>query len=109
MSELKNDRFLRALLKEPVSGSELSRAKELTTGRLMLGMEDSRAAAGWLGGQEILNREALTADQVVAAINAVTLDELNELAQELIVDHQLRLALVGPVTEPETMEKLLKV
>jgi len=96
-----------ALLKKSVSGSELSRAKELTTGRLMLGMEDSRAVAGWLGGQEILNREILTADQIVSMINAVTLKELTELARELIVDRQLRLALVGPITNPKALEGLL--
>ena len=98
-----------ALLKESVSELELSRAKELTTGRLMLGMEDSRAVAGWLGGQEILNREALTPDQVVSIINAVTLEELTGIAGELIVDRQLHLAAVGPITNPEDLEGLLKL
>jgi len=98
-----------ALLREPVSESELSRAKELATGRLMLGMEDSRAVAGWLGGQEILNREVLTSDQIVSIINAVTLEETAEIARELIVDSQLRLALVGPITNPEALEGLLKL
>jgi predicted Zn-dependent peptidase len=97
-----------ALLREPVPESELSRAKELTTGRLLLGMEDSRSVAGWLGGQEVLNGDILTVDQVISIINAVTPQELRELAQELILDSQLRLALVGPISESGALETLLK-
>ena len=41
-------------LKEPVPEAELSKAKELSKGRLLLRMEDSRSVAGWMGGQEIL-------------------------------------------------------
>ncbi|MBU2609055.1 MAG: insulinase family protein, partial [Chloroflexi bacterium] len=62
------------LLKEPVSEAELSRAKELATGRLLLGMEDSRSVAGWLGGQEALNKRILGVDEVTAIINAVTIE-----------------------------------
>ena len=97
------------LLKEPLSESELSRAKELTTGHLLLGMEDSRSVAGWLGGQEVLNERILSVDQVISIVNAVTIQELTALAQELIIDSQLRLALVGPVTKSEALEKLLKL
>ena len=97
------------LLKEPVSGPELSRAKELSTGRLLLGMEDSRSVAGWLGGQEVLNGNILSVDQIISIVNAVTPQELTELAQELILASQLRLALVGPITDSRALEKLLKL
>ena len=39
-------------LKEPVPEPELTKAKELIKGRLLLRMEDSRSVAGWAGGQE---------------------------------------------------------
>jgi len=96
-------------LKEPIPESELSKAKELAKGRLLLRMEDTRNVAGWMGGQEILTGRILSVDQVVSIIDAITADELKELAQELLVGDQLRLAVVGPVADDEPLEELLKL
>ncbi len=98
-----------SLLKEPVPESELTKAKELTKGRLLLRMEDSRSVAGWAGGQEILTGSILSVDQVTSIIDAITAEELKGLAQELLIDSQLRLAVVGPVAEDEPLENLLKL
>jgi predicted Zn-dependent peptidase len=98
-----------SLLRETVPESELSKAKELSKGRLLLRMEDSRNVAGWVGGQEILTKRILSVDQVVSIIDAITADELKQLAQELLVGNQLRLAVVGRVAEGEPLEELLKL
>jgi len=98
-----------SLLKEMVPESELSKVKELSKGRLLLRMEDSRSVAGWVGGQEILTERILTVDQVVSIIDAITADELKQLAQELLVGNRLRLAVVGRVAEEEPLEALLKL
>jgi len=96
-------------LREPIPESELSKAKELSKGRLLLRMEDSRSVAGWLGGQEILTEHILSIDEIVSIIDAITVEELKQLARELIVDSHLRLAIVGPIAEDEPLEKLLKL
>ena len=96
-------------LKELVPESELSKAKELSKGRLLLRMEDSRSVAGWLGGQEILTGHILSVDQIVALIDAITAEEVKQLAKELLVGSHLRLAVVGPVTNYEPLEALLKL
>jgi len=98
-----------SLLREIVPESELSKAKELSKGRLLLGMEDGRNVAGWVGGQEILTERILSVDQVVSIIDAITADELKQLAQELLVGSRLRLAVVGHVAEDEPLEELLKL
>ena len=98
-----------SLLKEPIPDSELSKAKELSKGRLLLRMEDSRNVAGWMGGQEILTDRILNIEQIESIIDAVTVDELNHLAQEIIVGSQLRLAVVGPITNDEPLQELLKL
>ena len=98
-----------AQLKEPIPEDELSKAKELTKGRLLLAMEDTRSVASWMGGQEILTGRILTVDQVVAIIDAITADELEELARELVIGDHLRLAVVGPVADDEPLEELLKL
>ncbi|MFC1918373.1 M16 family metallopeptidase [Chloroflexota bacterium] len=95
-------------LKKQVPESELSKAKELAKGRLLLRMEDTRNVAGWVGGQEILTGHILSIDQVTSIIDAVTTAELKELAQELLISDQLRLAVVGPITDKEHLEELLK-
>ena len=96
-------------LKETVPESELSKAKELSKGRLLLRMEDSRNVAGWMGGQEILTGRILNIDQVVSIIDAITAEELKQLARELIVASQLRLAVVGPVASDQPLAELLKL
>jgi len=96
-------------LKETVPESELSKAKELSKGRLLLRMEDSRNVAGWAGGQEILTGRILSIDQVISIIDAITVEELEQLAQELLTGSQLRLAVVGPIADDEPLDNLLKL
>jgi predicted Zn-dependent peptidase len=96
-------------LKEIIPEPELSKAKELSKGHLLLRMEDSRSVAGWMGGQEILTERILSVDQVMSIIDAITTEELRQLAQELLVASQLRLAVVGPVAKDEPLEELLKL
>ncbi|MFC1864714.1 M16 family metallopeptidase [Chloroflexota bacterium] len=96
-------------LREPIPESELSKAKELAKGRLLLRMEDTRSVAGWMGGQEILTGSILSVDQIVSITDAITADELKRLAQELLVGDRLRLAVVGPVANDEPLEELLNL
>jgi predicted Zn-dependent peptidase len=97
-----------AHLKEPVPQAELTKAKELSKGRLLLRMEDSRTVASWMGGQEILTRRILSVDEVVSIVDAITAEQVKELAQELLVSNKLRLAVVGPAVD-EPLEKLLVI
>lgn len=96
-------------LKETISESELVKAKELSKGRLFLQMENSRNVAGWIGAQEILTGRILSVDQVISIVDAITTDEVQQLAQELMLGSQLRLAVVGPTSSREPLEELLKL
>jgi len=96
-------------LTDIVPESELSKVKELSKGRLLLRMEDSRNVAGWMGGQEILTKRILSVDQIESIIDAITAEELKQLAQELIVASQLHLAVVGPVSAEEPLEEFLRL
>jgi predicted Zn-dependent peptidase len=97
------------LLKEKVSDEELTKAKELSKGRLLLRMEDSRSVAGWVGGQEILNGSILDVEEVVAIIDKVTAQEICAVAKELLIGDKLRLSVVGPVKSTDHLESLLKI
>jgi predicted Zn-dependent peptidase len=98
-----------ARLKEPIPEAELSKAKELFKGRILLRMEDSRSVSGWLGGQEILTGEILTVDEIISSVEAITTAELRQLAEELIRPEQMRLAVVGPISPDEPLEDLIKI
>ena len=97
------------LLREPVPESELTKAKELSKGRLLLRMEDSRSVAGWGGGQEVLTGEILSVDEVVSIIDAITTEQVAEVAQELLVEDELRLAVVGPAKDDNELKGLLRL
>ncbi len=99
-----------AVFKEnKVSPEELVKAKEMAKGRLLLRMEENRHVASWLGTQEILNNRILTVDDVVAIIEAVTAEDIREIARELMLPNLLKLAVVGPVNRDEPLEGLLRL
>jgi predicted Zn-dependent peptidase len=98
-----------AKLKEVTPESELVKAKEFFKGHTLLRLEDSRSVAGWMGGQEILTGNILSFDEVISIVDAITAEEIQRLAEELLVGEQLRLAVVGPVPPDEPLEDLLKL
>lgn len=95
-------------LKDDVPEADLTKAKEMIKGRLMLRMEDSRNVAGWLGGQEILTGHVLTVDDVLAKINTISSDDIKRIARQLLITEKLNLAIVGPVNKEEPLAELLK-
>jgi predicted Zn-dependent peptidase len=116
----KTDIALVAILKElskvksEISASELTRAKELSKGRLYLRFEDSQNVALWYGAQEILNRQILDIDKVVSIVDAITIDELQQVANEVLTNNALNLAITGPVNQgsvikEESLRQLLKL
>lgn len=107
------DEALRATIAEllkmvdRVPDKELVKAKEFIKGRLQLRMEDTRAVASWLGGQELLRREILTVDEVLAVVDGVGAHDLQRVAAELWRPDAFRLAVVGPFRSGARFEKLL--
>jgi predicted Zn-dependent peptidase len=96
-------------LRDGATEQELVKAKELSKGRLLLRLEDTRSVAGWLGAQELLLRRVYTPDQVIAMLEAVTLDDLKRVARHLLVTDQLYLALVGPFRSERRFAPLLRL
>ena len=96
-------------LKEKIPESEIVKAKELSKGRLLLRMEDSRNVAGWVGGQEVLTGRILSLKQIVSIIDAITAEELKQKAEELLIGSRPRLAVVGPIAADKPLEELLKL
>ncbi|MDE3074574.1 MAG: insulinase family protein [Chloroflexota bacterium] len=96
------------LRQSPVSEEELHHAREYYKGRTVLRLEDTRAVAGWHGGQELLNDRIMDVDEVIAIIDTVTAEDLLGLAQKLFTLDWLHLALVGPFRSESRFQKLLR-
>jgi predicted Zn-dependent peptidase len=83
-------------LRDGIPEEELHKAKELSKGRLLLRMEDTRAVSAWLGSQEMLTRHVLTPEEVVARIDAVAPEDISRVVDTILVRNHLNLAIVGP-------------
>lgn len=94
---------------ELVPEAELTKAKELSKGRTLLRMEDSRAVNGWAGAQEVLTGKIMTVDEMVAIVDAITAEDIRRIAREMLIGERLRMAVVGPVSKEEPLEDLLKL
>jgi predicted Zn-dependent peptidase len=100
---------LNKLRREPVPADELARTKELRKGRIVMGLEDSRSVAAWIGGQELVYGEIETPEEVMARIDAVRADEMQALATELIREDRLNLVVVGPFEDDSKLKPLLRL
>jgi predicted Zn-dependent peptidase len=92
---------------QEVPPPELNKAKEYAKGRLLLRMEDSRSVASWLGTQELLLGEVATVDHVISHIDTVSIEDVARVAQRLLNEDKLRLAVVGPHRSERLLRKLL--
>ncbi|MBN9391389.1 MAG: insulinase family protein [Chloroflexi bacterium] len=100
---------LKKLRDEKVPEAELEKAKKYNKGRMLLSLEDTRSVASWAGGQELLLDRILTVEEVVHFIDAVTVDQIHELAQEMFKPENLRLSVVGPYKDQDDrFRELLK-
>jgi predicted Zn-dependent peptidase len=98
---------LARLRDEPVSDAELARARAYAGGRLELRLEESRHMAAWLGVQEALHDRVLTLDEVLALVDAVTADDIQQLAGRLMRDEALSLAVITPARGARGLERAL--
>ena len=94
---------------ETVPEAELALAKAYLGGRLELRMEETRHLASWLGSQEALHEKVLTLDQALAELAAVTADQIRSVAERLITNDGLRLAVVAPPRRGRRLESLLRL
>ncbi|MDR2380168.1 MAG: insulinase family protein [Bifidobacteriaceae bacterium] len=83
------------LAADGISAEELARAQGQLRGSTLLSLEDPYSAMNRLGRAELLMGELPTVDQMVARINAVTREDVQELAADLAGRARSRVV-VGP-------------
>jgi predicted Zn-dependent peptidase len=87
---------LARMRKSPASAEELARAKENLKGRVVLSLESTGARMNRLGSEVLAEAPLLSLDETVERIEAVTLDDLAGLVEELWAPERLSAAGIGP-------------
>lgn len=90
-----------------VTDEELTRAKEYLKGRLTLELEDSKSIASLFASSDLLEDSIKTPEEIIAGIDAVTGDQVKEVAQDIFKSSLMNLAVIGPYKEEERFRKLL--
>jgi predicted Zn-dependent peptidase len=89
-----------ALLRDVrVSEDELKLAKEHIKGSLTLSLESTSSRMIRLGRNEFALGRQVTPEEIEERIDAVTIDDVATLANEVLKDDQLGLCILGPVDE----------
>jgi predicted Zn-dependent peptidase len=94
---------------EPLEPDELEKARNFAKGRLVLSLEDPKGMILFGLRDEVLEGRVREPEEVLAALDAVTLEDVQRVAQDVIRDERLNFALIGPFDEPERFERLLSL
>ncbi len=97
---------MRRIKEALVDDAELRDAKEFTKGSLFLSSESSDNQMARLAQNELHFGRAFSLDEVVAGIEAVSVEDIRELAGALFTQDRLALTLLGPVAEKSVFEAL---
>ena len=86
---------LQKVVDDGLTDEELARGKGQIRGSIVLGLEDTGSRMTRLGKAELVHGELLGVDEVLARIDAVTLDDVRSIARE-VLGATPTLAVIGP-------------
>ena len=100
---------LRKIADETVPSDELEKARNVAKGRFVLQTESPHGLVMFGLRREVLEGEATEPEDVLAGLDAVTAEDVQRVAQDVIGAHGLNLALIGPFEQDqqEHFEQLL--
>jgi predicted Zn-dependent peptidase len=95
------------LADEPVPADELEKARSLAKGRFVLQTESPNGLLLFGLRREVLEGAAVEPAELLAGLDAVTVEDVHRVAQDVVGGQGLRLAIIGPFDDPSTFEQLL--
>ncbi len=90
---------LAKVIADGITEEELSRAIGQISGSTVLGMEDTGSLMNRIGKAELSYGHHLSVDDMLAKIAAVTLDDVQSVARDVLGANRPSLALIGPITD----------
>jgi predicted Zn-dependent peptidase len=97
----------RKMADESVPADELEKARSLAKGRFVLQTETPNGLLLFGLRREVLEGKAAEPEELIAGLDAVTAEDVQRVAQDLIGNQGMRLAVIGPFDDAEQFEKLL--
>ena len=88
---------------------ELEKARNFAKGRLVLSLEDPKGTIMFGLRGEVLEGPFREPDEVIAGYDAVTREDIQRVAQDIIRENRLNFALIGPFDDPDRFEKQLEL
>jgi predicted Zn-dependent peptidase len=99
---------LKRVVDEPIPPEELDKAKNFAKGRFVLQLENPQGLLLFGLRREVLEGGVTEPEEVMAAIDAVTAEDVHRVAQEIIGSQGPNLALIGPFDDAERFQQLLE-
>jgi predicted Zn-dependent peptidase len=100
-------REFRRMADETVPAEELEKARALAKGRFVLRLENPQGLTMFGLTREVLEGKAVEPDEVLEGLDAVTADDVQRVAQDVIGSNGVNLALIGPLEDEARFEALL--
>ena len=97
----------RRIADETVPAEELEKARALAKGRFVLRLENPQGMTMFGLSREVLEGRAVEPDEVLAGLDAVTAEDVQRVAQDVIASNGVNLALIGPFEDEARFEQLL--
>jgi predicted Zn-dependent peptidase len=98
---------LRRIAEEPVPSEELEKARSFTKGRFVLQLESPQGLLLFGLRREVLEERLAEPEDVLADLDAVTADDVQRVARDVIGGNGLALALIGPFPDDARFAELL--
>jgi predicted Zn-dependent peptidase len=98
---------LRRPAEERVPEDELEKAKAYTKGRLVLQLESPQGLISFGLRREVLEGGAVDPAEVLSGVNAVSADDIQRVAREVIGERAFHLALIGPFEDGDRFARLI--
>ena len=86
---------MRWIVRNGISQQELELMKEQSIASILLGLEDSATRAGTLARLEMVHGRQISIEETLQKIEAVSAEEVQELAQEFFQTEKIAFAALG--------------
>ncbi len=93
---------------EPLSVEELQRAKDYLKGSMLLGLESTSSRMANLARQEMYFGRQVSLDEIARRIDAVTVEDVQGVANELLNSDRIGLTILGPINGTKITRSELK-
>jgi predicted Zn-dependent peptidase len=93
---------------ETVPEDELEKARAFAKGRFVLQTESPQGLIMFGLRREVLEGRAVEPEEVLEALDAVSVADVQRVAQDLIAQNLLHLAVIGPFDDDDRFAQLLQ-